>query len=161
MLSSYWIQLVKKRCIQTEKTCQEFLIEILSYGMDERKRDDRDLRALKTKLTLRPGQRGTKQLLAQYGDRLVCVRYRYDPQRQTRVKTIELIIEESTWAPKQAKRDRDEIVGINVARTERAIQRRVKAVGGTWNMTRQVWELPYHQVIELGLQDRICHEHQG
>ncbi len=24
-----------------------------------------------------PGQKGTKQLLAQYGDRLICVRYRY------------------------------------------------------------------------------------
>ena len=30
------------------------------------------------RLHLRPGQKGTKQLLAQYGDRLISVRYRYD-----------------------------------------------------------------------------------
>ncbi|MGH7551901.1 MAG: hypothetical protein ACREMQ_02610 [Longimicrobiales bacterium] len=29
-------------------------------------------------LHLKPGEKGTKQLLAQYGDRLICVRYRYD-----------------------------------------------------------------------------------
>jgi hypothetical protein len=26
----------------------------------------------------RPGQRGTRKLVTRYGDRLVCVRYRYD-----------------------------------------------------------------------------------
>jgi len=37
-----------------------------------------DFRALNTKLTRRPGQRGTKPLLAQYSDRLVCIRSRDD-----------------------------------------------------------------------------------
>jgi hypothetical protein len=31
---------------------------------------------MRTLLNLEPGQKGTKQLLTQYGDRLVCVRYR-------------------------------------------------------------------------------------
>jgi hypothetical protein len=44
--------------------------------------------------TVQPGQRGAKKLLTQYGNRLVCVRYRYDEQRQKRFKTVELIIEE-------------------------------------------------------------------
>ena len=44
--------------------------------------------------TIHPGQRGAKKLLTQYGDRLVCVRYRYDEQRQKRLKTVELIVEE-------------------------------------------------------------------
>jgi hypothetical protein len=35
----------------------------------------------------------------QYGDSLVCVRYRYDEQRQRRYSTVELIIEESPWQP--------------------------------------------------------------
>jgi hypothetical protein len=35
----------------------------------------------RVRLHLKPGQKGTKQLLAQYGDRLICVRYRYDAQR--------------------------------------------------------------------------------
>ena len=33
-------------------------------------------------LHLKPGQKGTKHLVAQYGDRLVCVRYRYDAARK-------------------------------------------------------------------------------
>jgi len=50
-------------------------------------------------LTLRPEQRGAKQLLAQYGNRLVCVRYRYEEQQKNRFKTVEVIVEESDWKP--------------------------------------------------------------
>ena len=45
-------------------------------------------------LHLEPGQKGTRQLLSQYGDRLVCVRYRYDAQQKKRFKTVELIVAE-------------------------------------------------------------------
>ena len=38
-------------------------------------------RAMRVRLLLKPGQKGTKQLLTQYGDRLICVRYRYDALR--------------------------------------------------------------------------------
>jgi hypothetical protein len=33
------------------------------------------------------------------GDRLVCVRYRYDEQQKKRCKTVELIVEEDGWEP--------------------------------------------------------------
>ena len=49
--------------------------------------------------TLAPGQNGTKRLLRQYGDQLVCVRYRYDKLRGKRLKTVELIIDEQDWVP--------------------------------------------------------------
>ena len=49
---------------------------------------------MQTRLTLRSGQKGTKRLIAQYGKRLVCVRYRYDAQKKKRYKTVELIVEE-------------------------------------------------------------------
>jgi len=39
---------------------------------------------MKTRLTLKPGQKGTKKLIAEYGDQLVCIRYRYDPQKKKR-----------------------------------------------------------------------------
>jgi hypothetical protein len=32
------------------------------------------------RLKLKPGQKGTKRLVAEHGDALVCVRYRYDEQ---------------------------------------------------------------------------------
>ena len=46
---------------------------------------------------LKPGQKGTKQLLTQYGNRLVCVRYRYDVQRKKRFKTVKVITAEREW----------------------------------------------------------------
>ena len=38
-------------------------------------------------------QKGTKKLVTQFGERLVCVRYRYDAVAQVRYKTVELVIE--------------------------------------------------------------------
>ncbi|MBC8042932.1 MAG: hypothetical protein IAF08_05750 [Rhizobacter sp.] len=49
---------------------------------------------------LKPGQKGTKKLLAEYGAKLVCVRYRYDEVQMKRFKTIELIVDEAAWIPR-------------------------------------------------------------
>ena len=54
---------------------------------------------MRTRLILKPGQRGTKRLGKQYGDRLLCVRYRYDEKRRKRLKTVELIVDEVDWQP--------------------------------------------------------------
>ena len=48
---------------------------------------------------LNPGQPGTKRPLASYGSRLLRVRYRCDPARQTS-KTMEIIAEESDQKPR-------------------------------------------------------------
>jgi hypothetical protein len=58
------------------------------------------LPVIRTHLKLNPGQRGTKKLLAEYGDRLVCVRYRYNEAQKKRFKTVELIVEAIAWRPK-------------------------------------------------------------
>jgi hypothetical protein len=52
---------------------------------------------MKTRLILQPGSRGTRKLLARYGQRMVCVRYRYDERLKRRYKTVELIVDEVTW----------------------------------------------------------------
>lgn len=54
---------------------------------------------MKVKSTLTPGQKGTKQLTKEYGEQLICVRYRYDSSRLKRYKTVELIVDEQDWAP--------------------------------------------------------------
>ncbi|MFC1772718.1 hypothetical protein ACFL3A_05120 [Pseudomonadota bacterium] len=51
------------------------------------------------KATLLPGVNGTRSLLKEYGDQLVCVRYRYDKLKQKRYKTAEIIVEEKHWHP--------------------------------------------------------------
>jgi hypothetical protein len=52
---------------------------------------------MEARATLRPGQKGTKKLVTRFGDRLICVRYRYDTMRGKRFTTVELIVDESDW----------------------------------------------------------------
>jgi hypothetical protein len=54
---------------------------------------------METRVTLRPGEKGTKALVAEYGDRLICVRYRYDAAARLRYKTVELVVEQVAWEP--------------------------------------------------------------
>ena len=68
---------------------------------------------MRVRLKLKPGQRGTKHLLKQYGDRLFCVRYRYDEETKKRYTTVELIVEEEQWEPPRFKPD--DIVRIKIA----------------------------------------------
>jgi hypothetical protein len=113
---------------------------------------------MRTLLHLKPGQKGTKQLLAQYGDRLVCVRYRYDARRKKRFKTVELIIAERAWEPPAPRFTADTIVGVRVSFAEVELRDQVKQAGGKWNRQRKVWELRYDQVVALKLEARIVEE---
>lgn len=109
---------------------------------------------MRTRLIRQPGQPGTKKLVEQYGAGLVCVRYRYDDQRGKRYKTIELIVEESAYAP-PSKFKPDTIVGLRIALPETVLQKKVKQAGGIWNRNRQLWEIRYDRVVEMGLEGRI------
>ena len=54
---------------------------------------------MQIKLSLKPGQNGTKKQVEKYGSKLVTVRYRYDEGKRKRYKTVEIIVAESTWFP--------------------------------------------------------------
>lgn len=110
---------------------------------------------MRTRLTLLPGDRGAKQLHEQYGDQLVCVRYRYDEQRQKRLKTVELIVGETDWFPPASQEPSDRVVSLRVAVSEREVREQVKRAGGVWKPARRVWELRYDQAVLLGLEGRI------
>ena len=110
---------------------------------------------MRTRLTLHPHQHGAKQLRERYGERLVCVRYRYDETTKERWKTVELIVEKSVWEPPTLKWQADTLVAVQVEAQEREVRQRVKAAGGKWNPKEVVWELPYGQVVALGLTARI------
>ncbi|HNT78201.1 MAG TPA: hypothetical protein PKH77_24570 [Anaerolineae bacterium] len=110
----------------------------------------------RTRLTLQPGQAGTRQLVEKYGDRLVCVRYRYDAARRKRYKTVELIEEEAAWLPPDALPAAEALVGVVIGKTESSLQQRIREAGGRWNTTRGVWELRYADVVALGLTGRLA-----
>lgn len=105
---------------------------------------------LKTRLTLAPGANGTKKLVARYGDRLVCVRYRYDVEKRMRLKTVELIEEEAAWLPSSA------LYLVKIDYAESALRDRIKDAGGRWNAERKVWMLGAAAVRRLGLEPRIA-----
>ena len=113
---------------------------------------------MRTLLHLKPEQKGTKKLLAQYGDRLVCVRYRYDAQRKKRFKTVELIVAEREWEPPPPRFAADAIVEVRVSFAEVELREQVKQAGGRWNCSRKVWELRYERVVALKLEARILEE---
>lgn len=54
---------------------------------------------MRTRVKLRPGQRGTKRWLAHYGEQIVCIRYRYDALQRKRYTTVEIIVATGTWQP--------------------------------------------------------------
>ena len=85
---------------------------------------------MRTSLHLKPGRKGTKQLLAQYGDRLVCVRYRHDAQQKKRFKTVELLVAEWAWEPPAPRIPTDQIVALRIGFAEVALRERVTQAGG-------------------------------
>jgi hypothetical protein len=110
---------------------------------------------MKTRLTLRPGQNGTKKLVAKYGRTLVAVRYRYDPELRLRLKTVELIEEELPWDPVTRGRAPADMVLLRLAYHEDKLRESVKAAGGMWLAERKLWQLSYRLAMAMGLKDRI------
>src|SRR5262245_49091871 len=107
---------------------------------------------MRIRLTLKPGQNGTKKLLAMHGGRLVAVRYRYDAARRLRFKTVELIEEQVPWVP-DVPPDRSPyehvLVRINFDETELRVA--VKNAGGRWDQERKLWDMQLGTAYALGL----------
>ena len=112
---------------------------------------------MKTKLNLKAGSKGTKKLCEKYGQRLVCVRYRYDPVKKKRYKTVELIEEETEWTPpkKDRKIESRKIVGIRVGFEETALQNKLRKAGAKWDPRQKLWFARHDVAVHIGLEDRI------
>ena len=61
---------------------------------------------MRSRLILKAGQRGTKKLCAECGERLLYVRYRYFQERRKRFKTVGLVVDEVLWVTLALKNDR-------------------------------------------------------
>jgi hypothetical protein len=107
---------------------------------------------LPVRLTLQPGRRGTKRLWREYGERLVCVRYRYDEMQGKRIKTVELLVEEVEW---ERRSKIEKIVSLKIRYHEQILREAVKRAGGKWDGERKVWLLPLGEVKRLGLEGRV------
>jgi len=112
---------------------------------------------VETRLTLRPGQPGTRKLLDKYGERLVCVRYLYDPASGRRLKTVELVVETVPWnkRPRMPRRQDDDVVYVRIRYEETELRERAKRLGATWRKPQRLWEITYRDSKRLGIEDRI------
>ena len=110
--------------------------------------------------TLRPGDRGTARLLREYGDQLICVRYRFDAERNKHVTTVEIVVDErDAIEERELSDDRipisQEFVVVRIDFHETQLREQAKQANGIWDPERRSWVLPYPAVLRLGLEGRI------
>lgn len=92
--------------------------------------------------------------MEQYGDALVCVRYRYDAKTRKQYKTVEIIVSESAWTPPPAKYPDGTLVPLKIGISETVLQGQVRAVGGRWDKQQKVWLVPYGCIAGTKLECR-------
>ena len=108
-----------------------------------------------TRLKLKPGQKGTKALVAKYGDDLVCVRYRYDETGRTRIKTVELIVERKELSATRHMPTDDALVPVQISYGERELGKMAKTLGGTWDPDVRLWYIRYGAIKGTDLEKHI------
>ncbi len=68
---------------------------------------------MRTVTTLKPGRKGTKEILKRFGPSLLCVRYRFDEARREHVKTVELVVQRRSCEAKHSVlRRRRRVLGL-------------------------------------------------
>ena len=108
-----------------------------------------------TRKTVTAGHPGTKKWIKKYGDKLVCVRYKYDIKNKRKIKTVELEVENEPWEIDTNRIPANKLTRLRVNYGEVHVGKVIRAAGGRWDKKRKCWELPYREVVALGLEDRI------
>ncbi len=108
-----------------------------------------------TRLKLKAGQKGTKKLSEKYGDKLVCVRYRYDETSGKRYKTVELILEQTNWTPPKKQYPDNALVPVHIGFTDTASRVKAKAAKGRWDPEEKLWFIRYGNIKGTSLEKHI------
>ena len=110
---------------------------------------------MKSRLNLKPGQKGTKKYVEKYGPALMYVRFRYDEERGIRRTSVELVEEEVSWRPRERRRD-DDLVAVTVGYAEKELREQLKRLGGRWDAEGKVWRISYGVLRGTSLLTRIA-----
>jgi hypothetical protein len=94
--------------------------------------------------------RGAIKIAQQFGESVVCVRHRTDPEARHRYTTVELLVEAAEMQPRQQK-----MVHIRVNPKEYGLQAAVRAAGGVWDHRVRLWRLPKRVATVLRLTARV------
>lgn len=101
---------------------------------------------------LDPGQDGTKKLARQFGQQLVCVRYRQDRTAGRRYTTVEIVVDAGPM-PDDLRASRALMVRLRPTETD--LRRAVVAAGGLWDPRQRAWQLKRSAIKQLELHDRV------
>lgn len=82
----------------------------------------------------------------------------HDEQRQKRLKTVELIVEEDDWEAPAGQGAADRVGQLRVPWSAGEVRQRVKGAGGRWDPASRLWALRYERVVALGLEDWLVEE---
>ncbi len=121
-------------------------------------------RSLPVKKKPAPGSRDTKRFLDQFGERLVCVRYRYDETNTRRYTTVELIVEEKELLGGYSNllqpwhQYPSTMVSVHLGYDEVSLRGQIKQAGEKWDSQTKLWRIPYHKAMAIGLSNRIVEE---
>ena len=96
---------------------------------------------MEVRTKLKPGENGTKALAKEYGDQLLCVRYRYDKISRKRYKTVELIVDEKDWVP-NVTFPKNKRIDIRIAYGEKELRNQIKSAGAYWNIKKRSGDSP-------------------
>jgi len=110
------------------------------------------LRYLRVTKTLRPQQPGTLKLLRQYGNALLCVRYREDGRGRRRYTTVELVIDEG---PVQRRYPDRTIVQVRMPLGDNELRARAMKLGAWWDAPTRTWHMSMKLARSLGLQAQV------
>ena len=123
---------------------------------------------MEVRKTLRAGEKGTKRWQAEYKEKLLNVRYRYDDGSRMRYTTVEIIVEEKPYvhsyvngmvkaSKKVATKEESkvEFAYIKIAYQELKERQQVKAAGGFWEKEKRLWKIDKRKVKELGIESRV------
>jgi len=117
-----------------------------------------NLQATRIAKRIAPTQPGAIKLAEQYGERLVCVRYRHDPTGRYRYTTVELVVARSLVKPRSERQQRPkklQVVALRLGGTENELRKVVLAHGGVWNSEARLWYLARTTAQALGLLNRV------
>ena len=89
--------------------------------------------------TIQPGEMGSKRLHQQYGEQLVCVRYRIDKYLQKRFTTVEIIVDEKPYFSQKPSTN----AWVKINYDEIDLRQQMKSAGAKWLVENKVWEVDY------------------
>jgi hypothetical protein len=95
-------------------------------------------------------QPGAIKLARRYGDALVCVRYRHDPDGHHRYTTVELVVEKVPIVHRAI-----EIVAVQIRTDETTLHSQARKYGAKWDSKARLWYMSRGTAKKLGLLNRL------